>query len=166
MCLYLKKSPLLWLLGHAAHNLEHDSIRDGHSLKCQPGLHILHLFRYEIPVSSFFTSKLYSILISTLLTDRIYGSHDKTINVWQFNPGYTESGDARTTSLKVENVVNFDKLIKYHKSGVTCLTYDGINCIVSANTQGSVLLIDINGILLRQLNFTSHFEPITSMKVN
>lgn len=101
-----------------------------------------------------------------LLIDRIYGSHDKTINVWQFNPDYIESGDASTISLKVENVVNFDKVIEYHKSGITCLTYDGINCIVSANTQGTVLLIDINGILLRTLSFTTRFEPITSMKVN
>ena len=62
--------------------------------------------------------------------------------------------------------MTFDKLIEYHKSGITCLTYDGINCIVSGNTQGHVLLIDINGILLRQLSFTRNFEPITSIKVN
>ncbi len=66
---------------------------------------------------------------------------------------------------RVEEVVIFERLIEHHKSGISCLTYDGIDCIISGNTQGSILLIDISGNLLKELIFTTQFEPITSIKV-
>ncbi len=95
----------------------------------------------------------------------IFGSHDTRINIWRFNQDFHETNKKPVEDYKVQEVVLFERLIEHHKSGISCLTYDGINCIISGNTQGSILLIDINGNLLRELIFTTEFEPITSIKV-
>jgi hypothetical protein len=56
-------------------------------------------------------------------------------------------------------------MISHHKSAITCLDYDGLSIIVSANWQGYILLIDINGSLKQILSNSHCVEPITCIKL-
>lgn len=103
------------------------------------------------------------------LIHRICGSHDKTIKIWKFNQSYKENLDLSlndTTNIKQSDVILFHRDIKHHESPITCLEYDGIENIISANTSGMILIININGVLLHQLFMQKYLEPITCLKVN
>ena len=57
------------------------------------------------------------------------------INVWRFNEDYMETFERPIEKPTIGDVLTFQQAIGHHKSGISCLTYDGINCIVSGNTQ-------------------------------
>jgi hypothetical protein len=78
----------------------------------------------------------FNLIYLIKLKSRIFGSHDKKINVWRFNPSYKESNEIAAEKITIDDVVKFERVIEHHKSGICCLTYDGIDCIVSSNTQG------------------------------
>ena len=63
-------------------------------------------------------------------------------------------------------MILFHRDIKHHESPITCLEYDGIENIISANSAGVILIININGVLLHQLFMQKYLEPITCLKVN
>ena len=65
----------------------------------------------------------------------ISGSYDKTIHVWRFKEDYKESTQVEGVYCDF-CVVKHMKTIKHHKSMITSLTYDGINCIASSNSEG------------------------------
>jgi len=167
-----EESFMLWILGPDTDHLEHDSFRENYNSSAEWWLCFVYLLWHELPVCHF--QDLFKINSKELLKFKrwflidwhsIFGSHDTRINVWRFNEDYFETTKRPAVEYRVEEVVIFERLIEHHKSGISCLTYDGIDCIISGNTQGSILLIDIGGNLLKELIFTTQFEPITSIKV-
>jgi len=96
----------------------------------------------------------------------ICGSHDTQINIWKFNSNYIEKFEQPAVPFIESDILTFNKLIQHHKSAVMSLTYDGIDSIISANSEGLILIIDItNGDLLKELSFTNEIEPITCIRL-
>ena len=91
------------------------------------------LYQYPIFFKSFFS----------IYYQRICGSHDTKIKIWQFNPNYKEKFEKPENELTQEDVVSFLRLVEHHHSAITSLTYDGINCIISSNVEGFLIFIRI-----------------------
>ena len=96
---------------------------------------------------------------------RITGSADSSIKVWKFNPSYKDSFESPNEKIRTEDVIKYARVINHHKSSVTCLEYDGLECIISGNRQGYILIIDINGALRRVLYNVHCTEPITCLRL-
>lgn len=124
------------------------------------------MFHFEKVISIGYSNHQDSI--SCLYFDLDYlicGSHDTKINIWSFEPNYIERFEKPAIPFTERDIIKFDKLISHHKSAVTALTYDGINCLITANAEGLILIIDINGDLLKELSFTSEIEPINCLRL-
>ena len=73
--------------------------------------------------------------------ERIFGSHDKTVRIWDFDANFIENNTDKLIKSENENdeekKIATERLIsKHHKTPLTALKYDGVKHVISSDVSG------------------------------
>ena len=80
--------------------------------------------------------------------------------------GVKEANSNNNSSNSSSELVRLSCVIRHHEAAVTCLEYDGIECIVSANAAGLVVFFFLYSFKCAFLNVIVHFCLIICQNKN